>query len=195
MIVITALIWLFPLIALLIRLDSKGPVFFSQKRIGRKGKVFSCLKFRSMRHSNEAEEVPAITNDPRITRIGQFLRRSNLDELPQFFNVLAGQMSVIGPRPHMAADCIRFSFVIPSYRFRHIVKPGITGWAQAKGFHGPAPDYESIINRFYWDAEYVRRAGFLLDTRIMIMTVVKMGRNLMGIFLRQQNSLTPSRKD
>jgi putative colanic acid biosynthesis UDP-glucose lipid carrier transferase len=165
--------WLLPILGLLIRLDSKGPVVFKQKRIGLNGKSFVCLKLRTMNLNKEADEIPARENDYRITRLGKFLRKTYLDELPQFFNVLAGQMSLVGPRPHMTADCTRFSFVIPSYSFRHLAKPGITGWAQVKGYHGPTRDYESIINRYYWDAEYVRKAGWWLDVKIIVLTIAR----------------------
>jgi len=121
--------------------------------------------------NEEADETPAQLNDERITKVGRFLRHTNIDELPQFFNVLIGQMSLIGPRPHMIADCIRFSFVISSYSFRHLLRPGITGWAQVNGYHGPITDYESIIIRYYWDAMYVRKAGMRLDIRIFLITV------------------------
>ena len=121
-----------------------------------------------MIENDDADEVQAKENDPRITRLGRFLRKTNLDELPQFFNVLMGQMSIIGPRPHMLKDCIRFSFVIPSYSYRSLVRPGITGWAQVKGCHGPTDDYESIILRYYWDAQYVRKSGLWLDTKISV---------------------------
>lgn len=165
--------WLLPVLGLLIKLDSKGPVIFKQRRIGLKGKSFVCLKLRTMNMNKEADDIPVQENDCRITRLGKFLRRTHLDELPQIFNVLAGQMSLVGPRPHMTADCIRFSFVIPSYSFRHLAKPGITGWAQVKGYHGPTKDYESIINRYYWDAEYVRKAGLWLDAKILALTIAR----------------------
>ena len=161
------------MIGLLIKLDSKGPVFFKQKRIGMNGVPFFCLKLRTMIVNREADESPARENDYRITRLGLFLRRTNLDELPQFFNILAGSMSIVGPRPHMMTDCIRFSFVIPSYAFRHFAKPGITGWAQVKGYHGPTPDYESIINRYYWDAQYVQKSDLWLDIKIIVQTAAK----------------------
>ena len=173
LIMVFILSWLLPVIALLIKLDSKGPVLFKQKRTGLNGKIFICLKLRTMIINLEADERPAQKNDCRITRIGKFLRQTNMDELPQFFNVLAGQMSVVGPRPHMAADCMRFSFVIPSYGSRNLIKPGITGWAQAKGYHGLSPDYESIILRYYWDAQYIRKAGLLLDIKIITLTTAK----------------------
>ena len=170
--------WLLPLIALLIKIDSKGPVFFRQKRIGRNGKPFYCIKFRTMIKNKEADERPAEENDERITKAGKILRRTNLDELPQFFNVVAGQMSIVGPRPHMMADCIRFSFVIPSYQFRELIRPGITGWAQVNGFHGLTADYESIILRYYWDAQYVRKAGLWLDLKIIGATLIQSMRNM-----------------
>ena len=165
--------WLSPLVALLIKLDSKGPVFFRQKRIGKNGTFFRCLKFRSMIQNNEADERPSDENDERITRVGRWLRKTNIDELPQFFNVLAGEMSVVGPRPHMVADCIRFSFVISSYSFRSLLRPGITGWAQVNGYHGPTSDYDSIIIRYYWDAMYVRKAGIWLDVKIITRTLAQ----------------------
>lgn len=170
--------WLLPVVAIWIILDSKGPVFFSQKRIGRNGKIFRCLKLRTMIKNDVADERAAEEDDDRITRAGRFLRRTNIDELPQFFNVLAGQMSVIGPRPHMLADCMRFSFVVSSYKFRSLVKPGITGLAQIKGFRGPAKDYESIVTRYYWDAVYVRNAGWRLDIKIMGKTIMRSLHNL-----------------
>lgn len=173
MVIVFVMSWLTPLVALLIRMDSKGPVFFRQKRVGRNGKVFKCIKFRTMVQNDEADERQALANDERITRMGKFLRCSNIDELPQFFNVLLGDMSVIGPRPHMITDCIRFSFVISSYSFRNLVRPGITGWAQVNGYHGPTSDYDSIINRYYWDAMYVGKVGVWLDMKIMGRTAAK----------------------
>lgn len=129
-----------------------------------------CMKFRTMVENSEADERPAEKDDERITRVGRILRSANIDELPQFFNVWLGQMSVVGPRPHMAADCIRFSFIISSYSFRHHMRPGITGWAQVNGYHGPAIDYESVMLRYYWDAMYVRKATMLLDLKIIAQT-------------------------
>jgi len=169
--------WLFPLISILIVLDSKGPVFFIQRRLGKNGRPFRCFKFRSMIINMEADEKQAEKNDYRITRIGKFLRSTNLDELPQFINVLIGDMSIIGPRPHMFSDWTRFSFVIPEYRFRNLMRPGITGLAQVKGHHGPTPDYRSISTRFYWDAEYIRSASFLLDMEIVFRTSFKFIKN------------------
>ncbi|MBC7946547.1 MAG: sugar transferase [Chitinophagaceae bacterium] len=178
LVIVLVLSWLLPIVAIWIRLDSRGPVFFSQKRVGRDGKLFRCLKLRTMRINEDADEKPAEENDSRITRAGRFLRKTNIDELPQFLNVLVGHMSLTGPRPHMLSDCNRFSFVISSYRFRNLVKPGITGLAQIKGYHGPAGDYEGIVNRYYWDAVYVRKANMRLDLKILGRTVVISGRTL-----------------
>jgi len=165
--------WLIPILAILIRLDSRGPVFFVQKRVGRGGRSFPCFKLRTMRVNGDSHTRHACKNDHRITRIGGFLRRSNIDEFPQFINVLIGQMSLVGPRPHMHADCARFSQVVNGYKFRNMVKPGITGLAQVKGYHGPAITYESIFRRFQWDAFYVRNASLWLDLRILRQTITQ----------------------
>ena len=165
--------WLFPLIALLIVLDSKGPILFIQKRVGRGGRAFACIKFRTMVLNFEADSKQAEVDDYRITRIGHFLRNSSLDELPQFINVLFGQMSVVGPRPHMHADCVRFSFMVSGYKFRNFVKPGITGLAQVKGFRGPTADFGSVFHRYQYDAFYVRNCIFWLDLRIIRRTAAQ----------------------
>ncbi|MBC7872858.1 MAG: sugar transferase [Ferruginibacter sp.] len=170
--------WLVPVVGLIIRINSRGPVFFRQKRIGKNGDLYYCIKFRTMIQNKEADERPAEENDERITKVGKILRRTNLDELPQFFNVFMGDMSIVGPRPHMLADCVRFSFVVPSYQFRSLIRPGITGLAQINGFHGPTSDYESIIIRYYWDAQYVRKANLWLDMKIIAVTAIQSFRNL-----------------
>ena len=128
--------------------------------------------------NEEADERQAEENDERITRIGKFLRKSNIDELPQLLNVLLGDMSLVGPRPHMLSDCTRFSFVVSAYPFRSLVKPGITGLAQIKGYRGPAKDYESIVNRYYWDAVYIRKASLWLDAKIAGQTIAHCLKNL-----------------
>lgn len=168
---VSVLSWLLPVIALLIKLDSSGPVFFLQKRTGKGGKAFTCYKLRTMIVNGEADLWPALENDSRITRVGRVLRKYNLDELPQFFNSLLGSMSIVGPRPHMIVDCNRFSCEVPGYKFRNLVRPGISGLAQVKGFHGPAVDTRDISLRYGWDAFYVRNAAFLLDIRIIRRTV------------------------
>ncbi len=165
--------WLFPIIWILIKLDSRGPAFFMQRRVGFLGRSFACIKFRTMCVNSEANSKQATENDPRITRMGRFLRKSNLDEMPQFLNVLAGHMSIVGPRPHMYNDCLSFSRAVGSYKFRNLMKPGITGLAQVKGYRGPAQSFEKIFRRYQWDAFYVRNAGFLLDLRIVHRTAVQ----------------------
>jgi putative colanic acid biosynthesis UDP-glucose lipid carrier transferase len=193
--IVAIMSWLTPLLALIIKLDSRGPVFFRQHRIGRNGKPFSCLKFRTMVPNDLADEQPAVESDERITRIGRILRRINVDEFPQFFNIFIGQMSVVGPRPHMVSDCIRFSFVIPSYQFRSLLRPGLTGWAQVNGYHGQVQDYESIIIRYYWDAQYIRKAGFMLDMKILWSTIFKGLSNIKAIlFLPRRKETSVSQK-
>jgi putative colanic acid biosynthesis UDP-glucose lipid carrier transferase len=170
---VAVMTWLTPIVALLIKINSPGPVFFLQKRSGRYFKTFSCFKFRTMVLNDEADNKPASENDYRITAIGKFLRKTNIDEFPQFLNVLLGHMSIIGPRPHMLSECNRFSSLLLNYKFRNIVKPGITGLAQVKGFHGPAIEQESIFRRYQWDAFYVRNASWWLDLRIIYRTMLQ----------------------
>ena len=165
--------WLIPIVALAIKFDSKGPVFFFQRRVGRGGRSFFCFKFRTMILNPDANQQQAQENDYRITRVGNFLRKTNLDEFPQFLNVLLGHMSVVGPRPHMFADCNRFSSVVPGYKFRNLVKPGITGLAQINGFRGPTKDFHSIFRRYQYDAFYVRNTNFWLDMRIIRKTAIQ----------------------
>ncbi|MEJ7738081.1 MAG: sugar transferase [Chitinophagaceae bacterium] len=165
--------WLLPIIALLIKWLTPGPVFFLQKRVGRGGRTFVCYKFRTMVVNGEANQQQAVENDLRITRLGRFLRKTNIDEFPQFINVLTGSMSIVGPRPHMHADCLRFSEVVQGYKFRNLVKPGLTGLAQVKGFHGPVVNTECITRRYHWDAFYVKNAGFGLDLEIISKTAVQ----------------------
>ncbi|MBP8822095.1 MAG: exopolysaccharide biosynthesis polyprenyl glycosylphosphotransferase [Flavobacteriales bacterium] len=168
--------WLFPLLALLIKLSSKGPVFFKQTRMGERKKKFTCYKFRSMRMNEDADSRQATRNDPRITRVGNFLRRSNLDELPQFFNVLLGQMSVVGPRPHPLKLNDQFRDIIDKYMVRHFVRPGITGWAQVNGFRGETRTPELMEKRVELDVWYVENWSFQLDLKIVLKTVANMFR-------------------
>jgi len=170
MILLLVFSWLFPIIALLIKLDSGGPVFFKQKRVGFLGKIFSCYKFRTMYVNDAADTQRASTDDPRVTRVGHFLRNTCLDELPQFLNVLLGHMSIVGPRPHMLKDSREFSDLIANYRFRNVARPGITGLSQVRGYRGPAASFDSILRRYQWDAYYVRNISFALDIRIMAET-------------------------
>jgi putative colanic acid biosynthesis UDP-glucose lipid carrier transferase len=181
--------WLFPIIALLIKLDSRGPVLFRQQRVGFLGKTFYCYKFRTMRKNDKADLCRAGKEDLRITRFGRFLRNTCLDEIPQFINVLLGQMSIVGPRPHMLTDTREFSRLIGNYNFRHNIRPGITGLAQSKGCRGPASNVETIIRRYQWDAYYVRNVNFRLDCRIMLRTGALM---LQSVLHRDKPVLTDS---
>jgi putative colanic acid biosynthesis UDP-glucose lipid carrier transferase len=162
--------WLLLVMAVLIKLDSRGPVFFLQKRIGRGGKVFTCFKFRTMVVNPYADEHPCAENDVRITGFGRFLRMTHLDELPQFLNVLLGSMSMVGPRPYMLIDDQRMSDLLPDYSFRNYVKPGITGLSQVKGYHGGDMDFHTLFSRYQWDSFYIRNACTLLDFRIISST-------------------------
>jgi len=171
--------WLFPIVILLIKLDSKGPAFFKQKRVGFLGKTFWCYKFRTMYVNDMADTRQASRNDPRVTRLGKFLRNTCLDELPQFINVLLGHMSVVGPRPHMLQDSREFSAQVANYKFRNLARPGITGLSQVRGYRGPATTFQSIFRRYQWDAYYVRNVSFILDLRIMAETGVLMVRSLL----------------
>jgi len=164
--------WLFPIICLLIKLSSKGPVFFRQQRTGINNKTFTCLKFRSMCINNEADSRQATHNDSRVTAMGRFLRRSNLDEFPQFFNVLLGQMSVVGPRPHMLKHTEQYSELIEYYRVRHYVKPGITGWAQVNGYRGVTDELWKMEKRVEYDMIYLENWTFWWDIKIILMTIL-----------------------
>jgi len=163
--------WLFPVLALAIKLSSKGPVFFRQKRTGLNNNEFNCLKFRSMAPNKQADKVQASVNDTRITRIGRFLRSSNLDELPQFFNVFMGHMSVVGPRPHMLSHTEEYSHLIEYYLTRHYVKPGVTGWAQVNGFRGNTDELWKMEKRVECDKEYIENWTFWWDLKIIWLTV------------------------
>ena len=171
--------WLIPILAVLIRLDSKGPVFFVQTRIGFLGIPFRCFKLRTMVVNQDADSRQAMYNDHRITRLGHFLRITSLDELPQFLNVLIGNMSIVGPRPFMKKDDQQFSIVVSNYPLRYCAKPGITGMAQVKGYRGRTDNFHSIFHRYQWDAFYIRNARPALDFKILRLTV---GQTLNSIF-------------
>jgi putative colanic acid biosynthesis UDP-glucose lipid carrier transferase len=173
LVIIFLLSWLLPVLAVLIKLDSKGSVFFVQKRVGAHGKIFNCIKLRSMVSNALANVQQAGADDPRITRVGMFLRFSYLDEFPQFFNVLLGQMSIVGPRPHMIHDCLDFIKAVPEYNLRHIVKPGITGMAQVKGYRGKVNTYFDITHRYKLDIFYIKKACFILDLKIIFQTLLQ----------------------
>ncbi len=162
--------WLIPLISLLIWLDSRGPVFFAQTRNGKSNRQFKCLKFRSMKVNNVANIKRATRHDQRLTRIGKFLRRTSLDEFPQFLNVLKGNMSVVGPRPHMLKDTDEFSRVVNQYMVRHFLKPGITGWAQVNGFRGEVNSIEKLQGRVERDVWYMENWSVWLDLKIIFLT-------------------------
>ena len=166
--------WLLPIIAILIKLDSKGPVFFLQKRNNKNGGVFTCLKFRTMVVNDEADTLPAYENDQRVTKVGKFLRKYHFDEIPQLLNVLWGDMSLIGPRPHMFADNARYQEIFDFYTQRHKVKPGITGLAQVMGFVGSTEDTEKMKQRVQLDIFYIRHWSPALDTKIIFRTFLRM---------------------
>ncbi|QNL51610.1 exopolysaccharide biosynthesis polyprenyl glycosylphosphotransferase [Olivibacter sp. SDN3] len=171
--------WLFPLIAILVKINSRGPVFFKQERWGKRNRRFTCLKFRSMSLASCMEDQngnfrQVSKGDKRVTAVGRLLRRTNLDELPQFINVLAGDMSVVGPRPHASIMNLESLHTIDAYLVRHQAKPGITGWAQVNGFRGESRDVDQLRARVKYDVWYIEHWSFLLDLKIIALTVVKM---------------------
>ena len=171
---LTAIVVLTPLwlvIAIWILVTSPGGIFFRQKRTGYKGRTFELLKFRSMYINPEADTAQANDNDPRITPIGRILRRTSLDELPQFVNILVGDMSVIGPRPHMLVHTDFYSTRIPDYMRRHDMRPGLTGLAQVEGFRGPTPEVENMAKRVNADLEYIDKFSIWLDIKILFLTI------------------------
>ena len=166
--------WLFPLLAILVKMSSKGPVFFKQRRSGLNNEEFYVYKFRSMVLNDEADTRQAEENDERITSIGHFLRRHNLDELPQFINVLKGQMSVVGPRPHMLNHTSAYRQLIDTFMVRHLITPGITGLAQSRGLRGETPETEDMEARVKADVYYLENWSLLLDVKIVLVTVWNM---------------------
>jgi exopolysaccharide biosynthesis polyprenyl glycosylphosphotransferase len=172
-VIIFILSWLLPFIIILVKLESKGPAFFVQLRSGRDNTSFKCYKFRSMFINKDCNTSQTAEGDPRITKIGAFLRRSSLDELPQFFNVLLGQMSVVGPRPHMLSQTRHYSELIDKFMVRHFIKPGITGWAQINGLRGQTKTLNEMLNRVEADVWYIKNWSFMLDLKIVFITVFK----------------------
>tara|TARA_R110002012_G_scaffold56688_4_gene145643 strand:- start:803 stop:2155 length:1353 start_codon:yes stop_codon:yes gene_type:complete len=172
-VVIGILSWLTPLVSLLIAFDNKGPIFFKQKRNGIGGSEFYCYKFRSMRVNTAANDLQASKTDVRTTKVGRFLRKTSLDEMPQFYNVLMGDMSVVGPRPHMVAHTHSFATQIDKFMLRHLVKPGITGLAQISGYRGEIESKRDIKNRVRFDIFYVENWSILMDLRIIAKTFIK----------------------
>lgn len=171
LVILFVLSWLVPIIALLIKLDSKGPVFFKQLRSGKNNMPFLCFKFRSLKINDESDLIQVSRNDTRYTRIGKFLRKTNLDEFPQFFNVFQGYMSVVGPRPHMLKHTEQYSEIINQYMIRHFVKPGLTGLAQVNGYRGEITKEEDLTKRIEHDIKYMENWRMLLDIQIILQTV------------------------
>jgi len=163
--------WLYPLIAILIKVGSKGPVLFKQKRLGRDRKEFWCYKFRSMYVNNDSDKQMASKGDRRVTSIGRILRKTSLDEFPQFWNVLKGDMSIVGPRPHMSIQNEQYQEIINNYLVRQLIKPGITGWAQVNGYRGEIENDFDIKNRVTYDIWYLENWSFFLDIKIIYLTV------------------------
>ena len=166
----TLLWWLLPILAIAVSISQGRPILFAQKRNGINGKEFNCLKFRTMRPDKENNKKPTERDDPRVTKLGKILRKTSLDELPQFFNVLKGDMSIVGPRPHMVSENESYSEIINRYALRHYVKPGITGLAQVKGYRGAVDTNKDMEMRIRTDIYYVRNWSFLLDLLIIYKT-------------------------
>ncbi|WP_340076180.1 exopolysaccharide biosynthesis polyprenyl glycosylphosphotransferase [Leptobacterium sp. I13] len=167
------LLWLIPILGILIKIDSKGPIFFRQNRPGLNEKGFYCYKFRSMK-LNDVTEKSATRNDPRVTKLGAFLRKTSIDELPQFINVLLGDMSVVGPRPHLWKQNAEYGKNVNKYMIRHLVKPGITGLAQTRGYRGEIETDGDMINRIKLDIFYIENWSLVLDIKIIIQTALNM---------------------
>lgn len=172
---------IFPFIYFIIKIQSPGPILFKQKRTGLDGKTFNCYKFRSMHVNADADKVQATKDDPRKYPFGNFMRKANLDELPQFLNVLQGRMSIVGPRPHMLAHTEQYSELIDKYMVRHFVKPGVTGWAQVTGFRGETKELWQMEGRVKRDIWYMEHWSIWLDIRIIWMT-------FKSIFIHDENA-------
>ncbi|WP_310558514.1 exopolysaccharide biosynthesis polyprenyl glycosylphosphotransferase [Flavobacterium sp.] len=171
LIIVGVMSWLTPILAIIIKFESKGPLFFTQKRNGLHYKEFNCYKFRSMFINDKADVDLASKNDIRITKVGKFIRKTSIDELPQFLNVILGEMSVVGPRPHMVSVANLYALKVDKFMVRHFVKPGITGLAQTKGFRGEVETDEDIINRVKYDIFYMENWSILLDIEIILKTI------------------------
>lgn len=170
-VILLVLSWLTPLLGLLIKIESNGPVFFKQNRPGIKEQDFWCYKFRSMK-INKTTEKEATRNDPRVTKLGRFMRKTSIDELPQFFNVLLGDMSVVGPRPHLWSQNKNYGARINKYMMRHHVRPGVTGMAQVNGYRGEIETDDDMINRIKYDIYYIENWSIWMDLKIIFQTVV-----------------------
>ncbi len=170
--ILFVLSWLTPILAILIKMSSKGPVFFRQLRSGKDNKPFWCYKFRSMTVNTHSDAMQATKNDSRITRIGAIMRKTSLDEMPQFFNVFNGDMSICGPRPHMLTHTEEYSAIIKQYMVRQFLQPGITGWAQVNGYRGETADPALMEMRVEYDIWYMENWSLMLDIKILFMTVI-----------------------
>ncbi|MEO9662544.1 undecaprenyl-phosphate glucose phosphotransferase [Maribacter dokdonensis] len=177
MVIIFVLSWLTPLVYILMKFDSKGPLFFKQKRHGVNKNTFWCYKFRSMTKSDDSDTKMATKNDMRVTKLGKILRKTSIDELPQFFNVLKGDMSIVGPRPHMEVHTKEYETSVEKYLVRHFLKPGITGLAQVKGYRGEIIRKSDIVNRVRYDIFYMEKWSILFDFQIIILTVTNIFMN------------------
>jgi len=169
-VIVTVLSWMIFVIAIAIKLDSRGPVFFRQRRSGKGNKPFDCLKFRTMILNPEADTKQATADDPRITKLGAFLRKTSLDEFPQFLNVALGDMSIVGPRPHPIKLNEKFKPLVNKYMIRHYVKPGITGLAQVMGYRGETRHVHEMRNRIKLDRFYIENWSFYFDMKIVVQT-------------------------
>lgn len=172
-VIVFILSWLYPLLAILIKLSSKGPVVFKQLRSGISDQPFYCMKFRTMKLNNQSDQLQASRNDARVTWIGTILRKTSLDEFPQFINVLLGDMSVVGPRPHMLKHTAEFSQMTEHYMVRHLLKPGITGWAQVNSFRGEINHPDQLRDRISSDLWYLQNWSLMLDIKIVAMTFLR----------------------
>lgn len=172
------MITVFPLVYIIfgsiIKLTSAGPIFFKQKRTGLGGEIFNCYKFRSMSINEDANSKITVKSDPRVTKIGAFMRKTSIDELPQFINVLKGDMSVVGPRPHMLQQTDLYQKLIDKFMIRHLVKPGITGWAQISGYRGETDTIDKMEGRFKCDVWYIENWSFFLDIKIIFVTIIRL---------------------
>jgi len=172
LVLVLVLSWVLPIIGIMVLIDSGWPVFFVQDRHGKNSRLFKCIKFRTMVSNQECDTRQSSANDERITKFGKIMRKYNLDELPQFINVLAGSMSIVGPRPHMKVHTLEYEREIPYYRERLLVKPGITGLAQARGNHGPTPTLLDMKHRVDYDLFYIKRWNFFLDLKLVLGTFI-----------------------
>jgi putative colanic acid biosynthesis UDP-glucose lipid carrier transferase len=170
-VVVFVLSWLIPILAVLIWISSRGPIFFKQKRSGKNNKQFTCYKLRTMTINSDEHTKQVTLNDSRVTKLGRLLRKTSLDELPQFVNVLLGNMSIIGPRPHMLVHTSMYSKIMNEYMIRHFLKPGISGWAQVNGYRGEIKEETQLRKRIDHDIWYMENWSIWLDLKIIWMTI------------------------